>query len=127
MFNRSGGSHGTCRHNSHTRALRRNGPDGTVYYANYHTWFEIRRTEFCRALSAVEAHVRCKNPLRYDERALIETRITEVTSHSISFSCRVKPEERSRLAAEGWTRHAFYSWLMEQTRSSAEEVVLREH
>jgi len=127
---------------------------GIVYHANYLTWFEIGRTEFCRALSApytkweeqgiflpvVEAHVRYKSPLKYDERALIETRIMEVTSHSVSFSYRVKPEERSRFAAEGWTRHAFcgadgrllrepepfYSWLMEQTRSSLEEVVLRE-
>lgn len=128
---------------------------GIVYHANYLTWFEIGRTEFCRALKepytkweelgiflpAVEARVRYKNPLKYDERVLIETRITEVTSYSISFSYRVKPEERSRLAAEGWTKHAFcgadgrllrepepfYGWLMEQTRSSVEEVVLREY
>lgn len=127
---------------------------GVVYYGNYLTWFEIGRTEFCRSLSepytkweklgiflpAVEAHVRYKNPLKYDERVLVETRIGEVTSHSVSFSYRIKAEERSRLAAEGWTRHAFcgpegrllrepepfYSWLRELTRSSAEEVVLRE-
>jgi acyl-CoA thioester hydrolase len=127
---------------------------GIVYYANYLTWFEIGRTEFCRSLSkpytlweesglnlpAVEAHVRYKNPLTYDETVLIETRIREVTSHSVSFSYRVKPEERSRLAAEGWTRHAFcgadgrllrepepfYGWLKELAGSSLEEVVPRE-
>lgn len=84
--------------------------------------------------------MRYKNPLRYDERVLIKTSIREVTSHSITFDYRVTPEERSRLAAEGWTRHAFcgpdgrllgepepfYSWLKEISRSSLEEVVQRE-
>jgi len=127
---------------------------GVAYYGNYLSWFEIGRTEFCRSLSspyrewekqgvflpAVEAYVRYKNPLRYDERVLIKTSIREVTSHSITFDYRVMPEERSRLAAEGWTRHAFcgpdgrllrepepfHSWLKEISRSSLEEVVQRE-
>jgi len=126
---------------------------GVVYYGNYLSWFEIGRTEFCRSLStpyseweeqgfflpAVEAYVRYKNPLKYDERVHIKTSIREVTSHSITFGYTVTSEERNRLAAEGWTRHAFcgpdgrllkepepfYGWLKEISRSSSEEVVER--
>lgn len=115
---------------------------GFAFYANYLSWFEVGRSEFCRALShpykhweekgvmlpAVEAYVRYKHPLRYDDVAVIKTSVQEVKPYSVTFSYEVLLEENGRLVAEGWTRHAFcdptgklvkepepfYSWIKEQ-------------
>jgi len=127
---------------------------GVVYYANYLVWFEVARTEYCRVLSfpytewekqgvflpAVESHARYRHSLRYDEVALVKTSVQEVKPHTITFSYQVIREEDDRLAAEGWTRHAFcgsdgglvrrpepfYSLLLEKIEQSVEEVVTRE-
>lgn len=94
---------------------------GIAFYANYLSWFEVGRTEFCRALSrpyrsweekgiilpAVESYVRYRHPLRYDDVAIIKTSVQEVKPYSVTFSYEVSLEESGRLAAEGWTRHAF--------------------
>jgi acyl-CoA thioester hydrolase len=112
------------------------------------------RTEYCRALSrpytlwekeglflpVVEASIRYKNPLRYDDRVRLKTSIREVAPCSITFVYKVIREEDSRVAAEGSTKHAFcdrsgklvrkpepfYRWLLEQLEQRKEEVVPRE-
>lgn len=92
---------------------------GVAYYANYFTWFEIGRTEFCRELGkpysfwegngiflpVVEAHCRYKSPVRYDNEILICTSIIDVKKCSLQFKCIVTAKEGGKLLADGWTRH----------------------
>ena len=81
------------------------------------------RTEFCRAqgqsftgweaqgilLPVVEAHCRYKASLRYDDEIEIETAVVELSKVSVTFRCRVFRAADGKLAAEGYTRHAFTS------------------
>ncbi|WP_022853894.1 acyl-CoA thioesterase [Thermodesulfatator atlanticus] len=91
---------------------------GVVYYANYLRLFEIGRTELLRAkgltyreieekenliLPVVEAHVRYRKPLRYDDLVLIETALTELKPHKVRFDYRLLVEDV--LHATGYTVH----------------------
>ena len=94
---------------------------GVAYYGRYLDWFEMGRTELCRAfgktyrdweaegvmLPVVEANCRYRSPLFYDDVICVETTVTALTTVSVTFQCRVTRESDGRLAAEGWTRHAF--------------------
>ena len=96
---------------------------GIAYYGRYMDWFEMGRTEFCRAqgrsftgweaqgilLPVVEAHCRYKASLRYDDEIEIETAVVELSKVSVTFRCRVFRAADGKLAAEGYTRHAFTS------------------
>lgn len=96
---------------------------GVAYYGRYLDWFEMGRTELCRSygrtyrdweaegilLPVVEAGCRYKSSLFYDDEITIETHISEVTNVSVTFRCRVFRAADGKLAAEGWTRHAFVS------------------
>jgi len=93
---------------------------GVAYYANYLTWFEIGRTEFCRELGkpysfwekdgiflpVVEAHCRYKSSAFYDDDILISTSITDLKKCSLQFKCVVTRKDGGKLLADGWTRHA---------------------
>ena len=98
---------------------------GVAYYGNYMNWFEMGRSDFCRAmgksyaaweaegilLPVVEAHCRYKSSLLYDEEFEIETEVTKLTKVSVVFECKVFHEVNGQrvLAAEGYTKHAFTS------------------
>lgn len=96
---------------------------GIAYYGRYVDWFEMGRTELCRArgksfaeweaegimLPVVEAHCRYKSSLRYDDEIEIETRVSELSKVSVTFACKIFRVADGGLAAEGWTRHAFTS------------------
>ncbi|MBL3540733.1 thioesterase family protein [Aminivibrio sp.] len=94
---------------------------GVAYYANYLYWFEVGRTEFCRAhgksyadwegegifLPVVESHCRYKHPARYEDEITIFTKIGEVKASSVIFECRIERVSDGKPLASGWTRHAF--------------------
>lgn len=94
---------------------------GVAYYANYLYWFEVGRTEFCRArgksyadweeagifLPVVEARCRYKHPARYEDEITIYTRVGEVKASSVVFECRIERTSDGKPLASGWTRHAF--------------------
>ena len=96
---------------------------GVTYHGHYFDWFEMGRSDLCRAngksfslwedegilLPVVEAHCRYKSSLLYDEEIEIETSITKLTKISVVFSCKVFHAEDHKLAAEGYTKHAFTS------------------
>ncbi len=96
---------------------------GVAYYGRYMDWFEMGRSDFCRAhgksfalweadgvlLPVVEAHCRYKSSLLYDDEIDIETSITKLTKVSVEFHCRIFHKRTGRLAAEGYTKHAFTS------------------
>ena len=76
---------------------------GIAYYGRYMDWFEMGRTEFCRAsgksfteweaagimLPVVEAHCRYKSSLLYDDEIEIETSITKLSRVSVIFTCKI--------------------------------------
>ncbi|GHS92710.1 acyl-CoA thioester hydrolase [Synergistales bacterium] len=94
---------------------------GVAYYGRYLDWFEMGRTELCRArgkaygdwekegifLPVVEANCRYKSSLFYDDIIDIATAIKDINNVSVTFVNKIKRESSGKLAAEGWTRHAF--------------------
>ena len=94
---------------------------GVAYYGRYLDWFEMGRTELCRSygktyrdwekegvlLPVVEANCRYKSSLFYDDEIRIVSSVKDVTNVSVVFLCRILREVDGKLAAEGWTRHAF--------------------
>ena len=93
---------------------------GIVYHANYIVWFEIGRTDYCRAagvpyrsmedagllilVTAVEC--RYRRSARYDDAVRVRSRMTELASRGVSFGYEIADEE-NRILAEGITRHVF--------------------
>lgn len=94
---------------------------GIVYHANYIVWFEIGRTEFCRAagmpyrqmedsgilILVTGVDCRYRQPARYDDAVVIRTRMGEVGSRGLSFFYDVLRRSDGQRLAEGSTRHLF--------------------
>lgn len=94
---------------------------GIVYHANYIVWFEIGRTEFCRAArfpySEMEAQgvlilvtgvdCRYRRAARYDDEVTIRTRMGDTGSRGLSFFYEIVRRDDGTLLAEGSTRHVF--------------------
>ena len=93
---------------------------GVVYYANYLTWFEVGRVEYCRAigvlydemekaakcfLAVVEANCRYHEPLTYDTEFVIRTRLTHFKGVFLAFGYRLLNLDGSGPLAVGWTKH----------------------
>ena len=93
---------------------------GIVYYANYLIWFEIGRTEFCRArgfsyrdmeenedafLVVAETYCRYKAPAYYDDELLIRTHITELRRRSLRFGYEIARVSNGQIISEGETGH----------------------
>jgi acyl-CoA thioester hydrolase len=129
----------------HTLRVRYSETDkmGIVYNGNYFTWFEIARTEYCRAfgksyrgweaqgyfLPVVESHCHYRYPASYDDTITLYCRAPQehMKPHSILFEYRVALDTDT-LISEGWTKHAFvnaegkvyrkdnkfYHWLLEE-------------
>ncbi len=93
---------------------------GIVYYANYLIWFEIGRTEFCRARSfsyrdmeenedaflvVAETYCRYKAPAYYDDELFIRTHITELRRRSLRCGYEIVRASDAKIIAEGETGH----------------------
>ena len=93
---------------------------GIVYYANYLVWFEIGRTDYCRArgfsyrdmeesdnayLVVAEAYCRYKAPAYYDDELIIRTHITELRKRSLRFGYEIIRANDDCVVAEGETGH----------------------
>lgn len=93
---------------------------GIVYHANYLVWFEIGRTEFCRArgfayrdmeenedsfLVVVESYCRYKSPAYYDDELLVRTHVTELRRRSLRFGYQIVRISDGQIIAEGETGH----------------------
>jgi acyl-CoA thioester hydrolase len=93
---------------------------GIVYHAHYLVWFEIGRTEWCRAagipyaamersglfipVTRVEASFRRKSS--YDDAVLVQTLMAELSARGCAFAYEVRGPEGEFLA-DGSTRHIF--------------------
>lgn len=89
---------------------------GHAYYANYLYWFEQARGAWCRSrgfnyrdleekgwfLPVVEAHVRYKGEIKYDDEVLVRVRLAEIKRAAIRFRYEIVDADR-RLLTEGYT------------------------
>src|SRR5579863_2586167 len=93
---------------------------GIVYYANFFVWFEIGRTDFCRAhgfayrdmeredglyIMVAETRCRYKAPARYDDEILVRTCLRAVRKRVLVFDYEVYRQAGDELLAEGETVH----------------------
>ena len=91
---------------------------GVVYYGNYLRYFEAARSHFVRArgrsykefeaagfaLPVIEAHVKYRQSLRYEDLFEIRAVVAERKRVTVKFSYEIHRE--GQLIAEGWTNHA---------------------
>ncbi|MBX3118319.1 MAG: acyl-CoA thioesterase [Fimbriimonadaceae bacterium] len=92
---------------------------GHAYYANYLYWFEQARGEWCRdrgftyksledmgyMLPVVEAHVRYKGEVKYDDWITVRVWIGEIKRAAIQFQYEVLNESTGKVVTEGHTWH----------------------
>lgn len=100
---------------------------GIAHHSNYIVWFEIGRTDLCRAagfpyaeierrgslLVVTEIGCRYRSPFRYDDEVLIRTSIAESASRSMKFSYELFDGEGTELRATG---HSTHFWVDRETR-----------
>lgn len=108
---------------------------GIVYHGAYVAWFEVGRTEFCRAagfpyrrmeddgLWILVTRVECvyRRPARYDDRIFVRARMTELGSRGIAFAYEVVNEQSERVA-DGASRHVFADTTGRPVRAPAQVV-----
>lgn len=108
---------------------------GIVYHGAYVSWFEVGRTEFCRAagfpyrrmeddgLWILVTRVECvyRRPARYDDWISVGARMTELGSRGLAFAYEVVNAERQRVA-EGASRHVFADTSGRPVRAPADVV-----
>ncbi len=106
---------------------------GIVYHAHYLVWFEIGRTEWCRAagipyaemeraglfipVTRVEASFRRRSS--YDDEIRIDSRMAELSGRGCAFAYEVRGEG-GELLADGSTRPVFTAPAGRPRRAPAE-------
>ncbi len=93
---------------------------GIVHHSNYLVWFELGRSEFCRArgfsykemeekdnalMVVAEAYCRYKSPAYYEDVLTLRTKISDIRSRSIRFIYEIYRPADQILLAEGETLH----------------------
>ncbi len=93
---------------------------GVVHHSNYLIWFELGRSELCRArgfsyremeeesnalLVVAECYIRYKSPAFYEDVLTVRTKVIEIRSRSLRFFYEVRRASDDKLIAEGETLH----------------------
>ena len=93
---------------------------GIVHHSNYAVWFEVGRSEYCRArgfsylemeekdnalLVVAEIYCRYKSPAYYEDEITIRTKCAEMRSRSIRFVYEIYRAADDMILAEGETLH----------------------
>lgn len=93
---------------------------GIVHHSNYLVWFELGRSEYCRArgfsykemeekdnalMVVAEAYCRYKSPAFYEDLLTIKTKLSEVRSRSVRFMYEIYRAFDGAVLAEGETNH----------------------
>ena len=100
---------------------------GIAHHANYIVWFEIGRTDLCRATgfpyNEIESrgyilfltYSQCRYAMsyRYDDEVLMRTSVADLASRSIRFAYELYDARGESLHANGTSSHL---WLEEKTR-----------
>jgi acyl-CoA thioester hydrolase len=112
---------------------------GIVYHGAYVAWFEVGRTEFCRAAGfpyrrmeddgvwILVTRVECvyRRPARYDDRIFVGARMTKLGGRGLAFAYEVWNEGRERVA-DGASRHVFADTSGRPIRAPADVVAALE-
>lgn len=100
---------------------------GIAHHSNYLVWFEIGRTDLCRAAGISYAEIerrgyllvvtgiscRYRAPFRYDEEILLRTRIGSAGSRSLTFVYELYDASGEGLRATGESEHL---WVERESR-----------
>jgi len=93
---------------------------GIVHHSNYYVWFELGRSEFCRAngfsylemedgderlLVVAESSCRYKSPAFYEDLLTIRTKLEKVRSRSLIFLYEIYRAADDRILSTGRTLH----------------------
>ncbi len=93
---------------------------GIVHNANFLIWFEVGRSDYCRArgfsykemeeeekalMVVAESYCRYKSPAYYEDVLVVRTRVEEIRSRSLRFIYEVFRPADETLLAEGETLH----------------------
>jgi acyl-CoA thioester hydrolase len=92
---------------------------GIAHHSNYVIWFEVGRSELCRArgfsynqmeadnalMVVAESYVRYKSPAFYEDILTVRTHVAEVRSRAIRFIYEIVRNSDATLIAEGETLH----------------------
>lgn len=103
---------------------------GIAHHSNYVVWFEIGRTDLCRAtgisyadiesrgflLVVTEIGCRYRTPFRYDDEVLIRTSVASAASRAMKFAYELYDGAGQELRATGFSSHM---WLDRTTRKPA--------
>jgi acyl-CoA thioester hydrolase len=96
---------------------------GHAYYANYLYWFEQARGAWCRdrgftykemeemgyLLPVVEAHLRYKGEVKYDDWITVRIRLAETKRAALKFEYEILNESTEKIVTEGYTWHVLMS------------------
>lgn len=95
---------------------------GVVHHSNYLVWFELGRTEFCKAkgfsyrdmerdddalMVVAEIYCRYKSPAFYDDNIVVRTKLEEVRSRTVRFMYEVLRPSDNTILVEGESTHIF--------------------
>lgn len=95
---------------------------GVVHHSNYLVWFELGRTEFCKAkgfsyrdmerdddalMVVAEIYCRYKSPAFYDDNIVVRTKLEEVRSRTVRFMYEVFRPADNTILVEGESTHIF--------------------
>ena len=100
---------------------------GIAHHSNYIVWFEIGRTDLCRAtgfpyakieergfiLVVTEVSCRYRTPFRYDDEVLIRTSVASAASRAIQFAYELYDGAGTERRASGTSSHM---WVDRLTR-----------
>src|SRR4051812_12311993 len=100
---------------------------GIAHHSNYIVWFEIGRTDLCRAtgfsyraiedrgliLVVTEVTCRYRAPYRYDDEVLIRTSVAESASRAMKFAYELLDPSGQHVHASGSSKHV---WVDRETR-----------
>ncbi len=93
---------------------------GVVYHAHYVVWFEVGRTEYCRAaglpyrtmeeagllILVTGLECRYRQPARYDDALAVRASMSELSSRGCAFDYEIV-RGGNEVLCDGSTRHVF--------------------
>lgn len=109
---------------------------GIAHHSNYIVWFEIGRTDLCRAagleyrviedlgwmLVVTDVTCRYRSPFRYDDEVLIRTQIEEGSSRLMKFGYQLYDASGEAVRAEGQSSHVWLDRRTRRPRAATREV-----
>lgn len=92
---------------------------GIAYHANHLVWFEVGRSDYCRAagvpysemekagffLVVTEVACRYVKPAVYDQQLVVQTQLKEINRRTAGFEYLLLTEHKKETLASGHTRH----------------------